>query len=208
MKKEKSLGLNAVLNCLKSLLSVIFPLITYPYVLRILQVENIGKVDFSNSIVNYFVLFAGLGIANYAIREGSAYKNNQQELEKFACEMFTINVISSVVSLALLILAICFIPRLNLYKSILIIQSFTILGNLLGVVWLYSIVEDYLYITIRAVAVHIIALILLFVFVRSEGDYLQYAATSVIANAGANIFNFIHAKKYVKIKLVLYPVSF
>ena len=88
---EKSLGKNAILNGLKSVLSVVFPLITYPYVLRVLQVENIGKVDFSNSIVNYFILLAGLGINTYAIREGAAYKNERRKLESFSSEIFTIN---------------------------------------------------------------------------------------------------------------------
>lgn len=80
-------------------------------------------------------------------------------------------------------------------------QSLAIFGNLVGVTWLYSIVEDYAYITVRSLVVHIIALILLFLFVHNESDYVFYAATTVIANAGANVFNFFHAKKYVKIHL-------
>lgn len=199
---EKSLGKNAILNGLKSVLSVVFPLITYPYVLRVLQVENIGKVDFSNSIVNYFILLAGLGINTYAIREGAAYKTDRRKLESFSSEIFTINTFSSILSIILLLLCVVSFQKLYDYRLIIAIQSVTILGNLIGVLWLYQIVEDYEYITIRAIAIHVVALILMFALVQKRDDYLAYAATSVIANTGANIFNFFHARKYAGIRLV------
>ncbi|OYS56345.1 hypothetical protein CBF92_00770, partial [Limosilactobacillus reuteri] len=67
--RNKSLKVNAFLNSLRSLLSIIFPLITFPYVSRVLSVSGIGKYNFSNSIVSYFTLIAALGISTYAIRE-------------------------------------------------------------------------------------------------------------------------------------------
>ena len=63
---KKSMSLNAVMNALKTLMSVIFPLITFPYASNVLQVENLGKVNFANSVCGYFLLFAGLGISSYA----------------------------------------------------------------------------------------------------------------------------------------------
>lgn len=200
MRKEKSIGMNAVLNGFKTILSVIFPLITYPYAARVLQVENIGKVDFSNSIVNYFVLFAGLGISTYAIREGARVRDSNKKLEKFTNEVFSINAISTLVSMITLAVVVIGVPKLHSYALIIAVQSLAIIGNLIGVTWLYSVVEDYGYITVRSLITHIIALVLMFLFVHDEGDYVFYAATTVVANAGANIFNFFHAKKYVKIK--------
>lgn len=68
--KTKSLKINTVLNVIKQLCSVLFPLITIPYVTRILQATNYGKVNFGSSIVSYFTLIAAFGITNYSIREG------------------------------------------------------------------------------------------------------------------------------------------
>ena len=201
--KEKSLGINAGLNGLKSVLSVIFPLITYPYVLRVLQVENIGKVDFSNSIVNYFILFAGLGINTYAIREGAVYRNDCDRLSTFSSQMFSINLFSSIVAYIALFVCVLLADKLDGYASIIMIQSLTIAGNLIGVIWLYSIVEDYAYIAIRAMLIHVVALVLMFALVRKQDDYLAYAATSVLANAGANVLNFFHARKYARIRFTL-----
>lgn len=196
----RSMGENAILNGLKAALSVIFPLITYPYALRVLQVENIGKVDFSNSIINYFVLLAGLGISTYAIREGAIVRDSKERFSEFCSQIFSINVISTIISYIALGVTVLISSKLKSYGLIISVQSITLLGNLLGVLWLYSIVEDYRYIAVRSLVVHIIALILMFIFVRNKNDYVYYAGTSVIANAGANFFNIIHSKKYAKIR--------
>lgn len=63
--KKKSLGLNAFLNGFKSILNLIFPLISFPYISRVLSVSGIGIYNFSNTYVNYFILIAGLGVATY-----------------------------------------------------------------------------------------------------------------------------------------------
>ena len=74
--KKKSLGLNAFLNGLRSVLNLIFPLITFPYISRVLSVNGIGIYNFSNTYIGYFILIAGLGIATYAVREGAKYRDN------------------------------------------------------------------------------------------------------------------------------------
>ena len=89
--KEKSIKLNAVLNVMKTVLSLVFPLITFPYITRVLQVNAIGKYDFSVSIISYFSLIAALGITTYAVREGTKYRGNQEKMNQFASEIFSIN---------------------------------------------------------------------------------------------------------------------
>lgn len=69
--KARSITINAGLNVFRTILALVVPLITYPYVSRVLGAENLGKVNYVNSIVQYFVLFASLGISIYGIREGA-----------------------------------------------------------------------------------------------------------------------------------------
>ena len=71
MSEQKSLKKNAVLNTVKTFLALCFPLITFPYSSRILGPENLGKVNFAQSIVSYFAIFASLGISTYATREAA-----------------------------------------------------------------------------------------------------------------------------------------
>ena len=86
-KREKGLAINAVLNTIKTVLGIIFPLITFPYVSRVLGVEGIGVYNFSASIVSYFLLTAGLGISTYAIREATQYRDDSEEICKLSAAL-------------------------------------------------------------------------------------------------------------------------
>lgn len=201
----KSLKINMILNGIKGLLSVFFPLITFPYVSKILGVENIGKYNFANSIVSYFILLAGLGISTYAIREGARIRNDKDKLTKFIKEIFTINVISTAISYVLLFICMLFVPNFKSYSVLIWILSLQILFKTIGVEWIYSIFEDYKYITIRSIIFQILSIVLLFLFVHTEKDLYNYTLITVISSVGSNILNLIHSRKYNKISLTASP---
>ena len=96
--QEKSVGKNAALNMVKTVLSLLFPLITFPYISRVLQVEKLGRVNFAYSIVSYFVLFATLGLKAYGVREGAALRNDRVKFQRFFSQMLTITAVSTAVS--------------------------------------------------------------------------------------------------------------
>lgn len=199
--KNKSLGINAVLNGIKNIMSVVFPLITFPYVSRVLQVENLGKYNFANSVNSYFILLAALGISTYAIREGAKYKGDREKISKFSSEIFSINICSMLISYIILILAIIVVPKFHGYAVLILIFSMEILFRTIGVEWIYSIYEDYAFITIRSIIVQIASIIMLFAFVHKPEDYYIYAVITVVADAGANIVNLFHAKRMCDIKI-------
>ena len=89
---QQSLKKNSIFNAVKTVSSILFPLITFPYVSRVLQPENIGKINFSVSIIAYFSLAASLGITTYAIRECSMVRNDKRKLNDTASQIFSINV--------------------------------------------------------------------------------------------------------------------
>lgn len=198
--KKKSLKRNAFYNGIRRICSVLFPLITFPYVSRVLGVDALGKYNFSSSIIGYMILIAGLGINTYAIRDGSKIRDDKQKLEKFVSEVFTINIISTVFAYIFL-LGLLLIPKISSYSSIILILSIQILFTTIGVEWLYSIFEDYLYITIRSIIFQIISLVLLFLFVHNPNDLIIYAFISTIANTGAYLLNYIRIKKYCNISI-------
>ena len=177
---KKSLQFNAFISGMQKLLSIIFPLITFPYITRVLQVETVGKINFVTSVISYFILIAGLGINNYAIREGASIRNDKKKIEQFSSEIW---------------------GKLHDYTLLIIIQSFSIIGGTIGINWLYSIYEDYVYITIRTLIFQIISLVLMFLFVKEQHDYYLYTSIVVLANVGSNIFNLIHSRKYLKLKV-------
>lgn len=202
--KRKSLALNAFLNSLRSVLNIIFPLITFPYVSRKLTVEGIGIYNFSSSIVSYFLLVAALGISTYAIREGAKYRDNKEKIEQFSSEVFTINVYSTLIAYLLLFLCLIIFSKLRNYMVCILIFSLQIFFTTIGTEWLYQIYEDYTYITIRSIAFQILSIILLFTFVRGPHDYLSYAAITVFSAVGSNTLNYIHARQYCHVHLIFH----
>ncbi|ADY85803.1 poly-gamma-glutamate biosynthesis protein [Lactobacillus delbrueckii subsp. bulgaricus] len=199
--KTKSLGKNAFLNGLRSVLNIIFPIITFPYVSRVLSVGELGKYNWSNSFVSYFLLIAGLGIATYAVREGAKLRNDRNEISAFASQVFSINILSTVVSYTLLFLCVLIFPKIQSYSACIYIFSIQIVFTTLGTEWIYSIFEEYTYITIRSIVFKILSIFMLFVFVRRPGDYLNYAGITVFSAVGSNVLNYLHAKKFCTIRL-------
>ncbi|MDD6654245.1 MAG: oligosaccharide flippase family protein, partial [Treponema sp.] len=148
---EKSLKKNAFYSFLKAFMTLIFPIITFPYASRILTPEGIGKVNFANSIVSYFVMFGSLGIGTYAVREASKVRDNKIELIKFFKEILLINLISSIISYCTFFILLIFVPKFNQYTLLLLISSIRILFTTLGLDWFYSALEEFKYITIRSI---------------------------------------------------------
>lgn len=198
--KQKSLGVNALLNGVKQCCSIIFPLITFPYISRVLGSNGYGKYSFSNSVTNYFILLAALGIYTYAIREGAKIRDDQKAINRFCSQVFSINVCSAVISLLLLFVMVFFLPKFSGYKAYVFIQSTAIVMAVIGTDWVNGIFEDYFYITVRYIAVQCICLLAMFIFVRRPEDVIPYCIISVLATNGGNLINVFYVRKYVKIR--------
>lgn len=198
---EKSLKVNAIFSFIKSFMNLVFPIITFPYASRILMPEGIGQVNFVNSIVQYFILIAGLGIGSYAIREAAKVRENKQLFSKFAKEIFLINMVSTVVAYCLLLITLFFVSSLGNYKVLILICSIKILFTTFGMDWIYAAQEEFRYITMRSVIFQLISLVYLFLFVRSSEDIIEYTIFGILSTTGSNICNIIHSRKYIDWKL-------
>lgn len=200
--KKKSIGVNAVVNGIKTIVSLIFPLITYPYISRVLGVDNVGRYNFSHSVIDYFYLLSALGIATYSVREGAKYRDSREKVSEFASEVFTINIFSTIGSYLILVLVLFISPKLQDYASIILVLSISMIFITFGCEWVYTIYEEYLYIALRTISFQIVSLILMFTLVKTKEDVLWYAVAIVVSNSGANIINAIGIRKYCKIRPV------
>lgn len=200
--KTKSIKINGILSAVKQVSTVLFPIVTIPYISRVLGNENYGKVNFGNSIVSYFILLAGLGVTAYAIREGSRIRDDKEKFQKFANEVFTINVFTTLVSYIILGLLLVFWRGIENYRLIIILQSVPIIFITLGIDWANNIYEDFFYTTVRYLVIQILSIVGMFVFVKDENDFLIYVAITSFANIGGNIVNIFYiSKNYVKVKI-------
>lgn len=207
--KEKSLKKNAIFSILKSFMGIIFPIVTFPYASRILLSEGIGKVNFINAIVDYFVLIASLGIQGHGIRELAKVKNDIKQFTKTAKELLTINIISTITAYTLLFLALFFSKKLIQYKHLILICSIKILLTTFGIEWLYKASEDFVYITKRTIFFQLVSIIYLFVFVHKPSDIYHYMFFTILSSVGSNLCNIFYSRKKIlyslKVKLELKP---
>lgn len=199
-----SIKKNTLLNFVKTLTSIAFPLITFPYVSRVLQPENIGKYNWGNTYVNYFSLLASLGVTTYAIRECSRVRDDKSKLDEVSSQIFSINIISTIIAYIILLSVLFLFPNLNPYRRIVVIQSVIIIFTTLGADWINSAMEDFTYITIRTVVFQAISLLLTFIFVHKPEDYLTYAAIGTFSSSGANVMNALYRRKYCKIRFTVH----
>lgn len=201
MPSQKSLKKNSLYAFIKAFLTLLFPLITFPYASRILGPDGMGKVNFSNSIISYCLFIAYMGIPAYAVREAAKVRDNKIELAKFTKEILIINTISTACSYIFFAILLIFVPKFADYKVLLLICSARIIFSSIGIDWLYKAVEEYRYITIRSFIFQIISLIFLFLFVHSKQDLVFYAVFGVISSVGSNICNLLNAPKHVDFKI-------
>ena len=106
--REKSLKANAVLNVIRIVSSILLPMISYPYISRVLGPAQLGKVDFAISIINYFSIIASLGIPSYGIICCSKVRNNKDELKKTVIELLMINFVLTLIAYISLVFCIFF----------------------------------------------------------------------------------------------------
>lgn len=198
---SRNVKLNAILNVIKTCSTIFFPLITYPYVLRVLMPENIGKVNFSNSFISYFSLIAGLGIGTYAIRECAKVRDNKDLLDNITSQIFSINLITTFVAYVLLLFALVLFRKLDNYRVLILIYGTTIVFTTLGADWINTAMEDFLYIAIRTIFFQVLHVLLIFIFVKSSADYYKYAVISVLSVSGANVTNIFYRQKYCRMNI-------
>ena len=189
---------NIVLNSINTVTGIIFPIITFPYAARVLLPDGIGIVNFQLSLINYIVLFTGLGIPLYAVKEIAKYQNDITLRNTVAAEILTLSVVLCIIGYLFVWLIAQFVPQVHSYQSLFYILSLTILFTAIGVNWFYQGIEDFKFITVRAIIIRCLSATLLFLFVKSPDDLLIYGLVVVGSTVGNNLINFIHLRKYLK----------
>lgn len=193
----QSVKVNYILNLINTGTQMLFPLITFPYVCRVIEADGIGQVNFYNSIISYISLFTCLGIPMYAIREIARDRNDMVKMNRTATEILLLHTILTLVGY-IVVAILCFtVPQIQANVTLFLILSLTIFFTAIGCEWFYQGIEDFKYITVRGLIVKTLSVILLFIFVRSKSDLLYYGCYMAFGILGGNIFNFFRLRKYI-----------
>ena len=188
---------NFIYSSILTLSNFIFPFMTFPYISRVLGVNNVGIYNWVGGIIQYFILLSMMGIGIVGIREVAKNRNNPKELSKTFSSLLILSLFTTIISLLILFVLMLVIPKFASYKDMFYIGAANIFINLFLVEWFFKGIENFKYITIRSVIVKSIYVITVFVFVRNRADYVTYYFLTVAAVVLNAVLNWIYCRKFV-----------
>ncbi len=202
---KRNIKKNYILNLCYQLLILITPLITTPYISRVLGADGIGKVSYAESIVSYFTLFATLGITTYGKREISYV---QDSIEKRTHVFWNTKVLEFFTSTCVLLVYTIFICAHD-NRALYVILGLNILSVFADVTWFFQGMEEFGKIVLRNTFFRIVNIVYLFVFVRTKDDFLVYAFGLSLFLFLSNISLWVYLPKYItRIRLVnIHPIK-
>lgn len=194
MKKKATLKLNIIYQIFYQILTLIVPLLTAPYISRILGVKGVGLYSYTYSIAQYFVLFMMLGVLNYGNREIAKVKDNRTELSNKFCGIYSVQFYFGLVVLLLYFL---FAILFSKYKFLMFIQGLYVLSGIFDISWFYFGIENFKITTSISTINKILTTMLIFTIVKHSSDISLY---TIIISGGTllnNIAYWFNLKKYI-----------
>lgn len=198
--KIHSVKFNFIMNFIMSASSIVFPLITFPYISRVLMATGNGKVATASAVITYFNMFASLGIPTYGIRACAKVRDDKEKLSKTVQELLIINSIIMLLTVIVFAFTVALVPEFSAEKELYVINGIGMVLNMFAITWLYNALEQYAYITVVNMIVKLVSLVLMFLLVKKPEDYILYGGITVFASSASYVFNFIYATKFVSLK--------
>ena len=199
MSIKKNFAFNAVL----SVSQILFPIITFPYVTRVLKPEGLGSINFIDSIVQYLIIFSALGIPIYGVREIAKIKDNKQKLSKTFSELIIIHSTLAIFCSTLFLFLLQFVPKLFVEYELCIIGVLIILSNVFLLNWFFAGLEKFVFISVVSLLIRLLTISCIFLFVKSQADKTLYYSFNLVGNVITGIISIIFAKKYINFSFQL-----
>ena len=181
---------NYLYNVGYQVLAIIGPLITSYYVSRVLSPEGVGANAFTNSIIQYFMLLANIGIGYYGNREIAYVRDNKQ---KMAATFWEIQIVKTVMTVAAYLSFMVFMAFYSGNKTYMWAQSINLLAVAFDISWLYQGLEDFKRTVLRNTFVKITSMIAIFIFIKSPKDVALYIIVLALSTLLGNLTLWPHA---------------
>ncbi len=198
--KQKNNGVkkNYFFFLINDLFLILIPIVTTPYISRVLGKVGIGQYSFLYSITSYFILFASLGFVTYAKREIARQQNNKHEQTIIFWEIFFARLFSVIISLILFFLLIVFGNFDSSEKTLLSILSINIIAVAFDLTYLFQGIEKFGILTVKNILIKILGLTLIFIFVKNETDLWLYTFLYSVITIVANISLWPNLPKFIE----------
>lgn len=197
---QPSIKKNFAYKSVLTLSTYLINFITFPYVARVLGVERIGLVNFVDNTVNYFLLFATMGVGLLGVREIAAVKEDKKRRDQVYSSVLALNLLFTLVSLGIYLLCVVTIPKLCQYDELFYIGTAKILFTVFLVEWFFTGVENFRYITLRSILIKVLYIISVFLFVRDTSDYRLYFILTVGVVVLNALINQLYIREFVRVR--------
>ncbi|WEV54029.1 flippase [Leuconostocaceae bacterium ESL0723] len=175
---------NYLYNTGYQLLAILVPLVTMPYISRVLGPQGLGIYSFTNATISYFVLAANLGLAVYGTNQIAAHRDQVGDRSQ---QFYEITGLRLLVSLVAFLAFAGFMLVYHQYPAIMLAQSINILAVGFDFSWFFTGLEDFKKVTLRNTVVKLATLVLVFVFVRRASDVLTYTLIISLSTLVGNL---------------------
>ena len=192
---SNSVTKNFLYNVTYQLLLIILPLITTPYISRVLGSGGMGTYTYTYTIANYFMLAAMLGVKNYGNRSTAAVRDSRQLLSRTFWEIYGLQFLCSAVVLAFYLIYILAFVREN--RIIALIQGIYVLSGLLDISWLFFGVEQFRITVTRNIVIRLINLACIFLLVKDRGDLWIYTLIMTLGIALSQGYLWLYIRRIV-----------
>lgn len=189
---------NYIYNSIYQVIALVTPIITMPYIARVLGANGVGINSYITSISTIFICIGLLGLDKYASREIAYKREDKNELNKSFSQLLVLRIIMIIIVSVIYIVYSCF----SEYKVYLLIQLVYVIGSLLDISWLYHGMEEFKITVTRSIILKIVNIICLFVFIKQPSDLWKYILINGLLTFLANITLYYKMKNYVKLKKV------
>ena len=182
--KKKSVTKNYIYNLIYQILVIILPLVTAPYISRVLGAENIGIYSYTLSISAYFIMFGSLGIALYGQREIAYNQKNRKKKSIIFWEIVLLRIITMSISITIFYFTFACGKQYQMYYKILMLE---IIGNCVDISWFFQGLEEFKKTVGRNMLVKLISIVCIFTFVKAPDDLPIYFEIYVLSILIGNI---------------------
>ncbi len=194
---KKNFGWNLLLTAS----GYIFPLLTFPYITRVLGAEQLGLANFAMSFVDYAILFSTLGLGYIGCREVSQNSGDRKNLDDVSSKLVTLHLCLSLIVLLVYLPCIFYVREFADHRQLYFVGIVKILTNIMLLEWLFNGLQQFKYITIRSLVVKLLYVCGIFAFVHTPDDYDAYFYLSVAQVALNGIINWRYAHRFVSFSL-------
>lgn len=195
MSEQPSLKKNIAISTIYQVLLIILPIITAPYVARVLGPDQSGIYDYTNSIQTYFAMFAALGTATYGAREIARVRNDAAMRSKLFWEIELMTVMTSTVCIIVWFLFIAFTPR---YKVIYLVLTMGLFSTMFDISWFFAGMEQFKYTVTKNAACKLIGVVLMFLFVKKQDDLLLYIIIITASTMIGNLTMWLYVPRFIQ----------